>query len=875
MSRTKKTKYYVPETKKETKSNMCMDGVHKQMLEMTDADGAIHVQIERDAAIDNLAMHIYKDPTAGIREYINNEARPCREAIKLGHDASIYVTVKPTERTIIIEGRESMGMTMDVFTDVYTVLGRSGNLDGHESGQFGFGRASYMCLSDVMVLETYSRETGEKFGFVGKSGKVYNPIPKDFLTIKQYGTKVTFTVREKISMHSLVKYIKYISKFLAVPVFIDITDRVELHPDKIENSSNDYENGVTQIGPVDMRNYLLKEMNVKKLEFVEIETEDYHFVGAWCNSYSKRVHGGYLIGIPTDMSIEVSFGVVSTHFDGFLLNVKNERKYMPTSSRDSLTAKSNNMLHDILINDIMDYLSKIKVRTVDDYYKSAHPIAVSYIRRLNSSKKQFDPKTVEFSRLMYTRFKFATHAEESRPIYTTIESLREQLNDSTAVYYSRNADSRNICALKKLEPKGTVIILEGSKKQKDQTAEKLESFGIVSVKDYLKSKNVVTERVYNTNITVHYCGPKSYLISQHMNSLNGRCIRLPVHMHLSEWLPRMRSKLIVNVGFIKDRKLLEDTKSVLLEEFCRTCVETEYVTSEGVMTGNDIISKYDKSDSRIVFWDDRNSKLIPSLTLKKCRDILGVDLVVEYDPPKSPSISTSEMLVVTTMIRNVECDENTFVLKSASDAQISEYVTFEELGIRTTGIWNANPEQAILHMSKIKNIPVRKFYAMTYNSIFRVAGGWGSTNTAQSDELEREIMKLDDASHAMTLTEICQEVINATKNETRDRNHFREISLNILVTAACGWDEQKPYSVIRKSLVPRVFNTVLKKAFTGTIDVQIIKNYTFVIEMDQQPIILDDSCILSLIADKCSAHYGRSTIQFVELTGAGRLVIEI
>ena len=46
----------------------------KTIPDMTDKNGVIQVQLERISTIKKLSKNIYTDPTAGIREYINNEA---------------------------------------------------------------------------------------------------------------------------------------------------------------------------------------------------------------------------------------------------------------------------------------------------------------------------------------------------------------------------------------------------------------------------------------------------------------------------------------------------------------------------------------------------------------------------------------------------------------------------------------------------------------------------------------------------------------------------------------------------------------------------------------------------------------------------------
>ena len=224
-----------------------------------------------------------------------------------------------------------MGMSMQMFCDVYVVLGRSGNLDGTESGQFGFGRSSYLCLSDMMVFETWSRETGEKFGFIGKSGTSYEPIPEQHLSIKQHGTKVTINIRSDIDLYDIVIYIKKISKLLQVPIFLELTNVVKSkHQSYAVNTHNA---GITQIVPTSLAEILGQEIDI------HIDNDDYELVASLDYGIGWREY--YLIGMP--IKVDVVFPMTS--IGSCIINIKNERKYMPTSSRDQLTSDSIHALH--------------------------------------------------------------------------------------------------------------------------------------------------------------------------------------------------------------------------------------------------------------------------------------------------------------------------------------------------------------------------------------------------------------------------------------------------------------------------------------------------------------------------------------------------
>lgn len=489
MSNNNVKEYYTIPVKKEKKSTMNSAGVPERMLKMTDENGVIQIQLERVVAIEKLVRVLYTDPKVGIREYVNNEARPCRDAIKKGHDASVHITVVNNTRNIIIEGRGSMGMTMDVFRDVYTVLGRSGNLDEHESGQFGFGKVSYMCLSDVVIFETYARETDERFGFIGKSGTVYEPIPEQYLSIKEYGTKVTLHVGPDINMYDLVKYIIDVSKFLNVPVFLELPASISMSGTSTrEVDAEIHESGIRQIGPVDMKDFLRNEIggDTSRCQFIKIEDDDYHLVAVNRNMYGDlEIEHTYLIGIPINNVCNFPFN----NFTGYVLNIKNERKYMPMDSRADLAAESAERLCSEIKNGLQRYFSNIQINNLGDYYELDN-IPIKQAHCLGNDWG-FTDNVILFSKLLKTEFEMVctiNGEKKNEKFYTAKMSFKDILEIKKSVYYTYNLNKDKIIMLKKIDPNSIVVLPSGSLVEKRTSLKHLDTFGLQSVTEYLKTQ---------------------------------------------------------------------------------------------------------------------------------------------------------------------------------------------------------------------------------------------------------------------------------------------------------------------------------------------------------------------------------------------------
>ena len=855
-------KYYVPPTVEEKKSGMEMAGVPNVMKEMADSSGMIHVQLERDVTIEKIARDLYKDPKAGIREYVNNEARPCRAAIKRGHEATIYVTIDKTARTITIEGRGSMGMTMQTFKDVYTVLGRSGNFDGDESGQFGFGRASYLCLSDIVVFETRSRETGERFGFLGKGGKVYEPIPDHLLSIREYGTKVTMTVREGINMYDLVEYTKHISKFLEAPVFLELPTPISKYDyGGGENPEDVQESGVTQIGPVSIQDFLMDRLGCEdgKHQFLEIDNDDYRLVGIIGSGW-KKFGLTCLIGIPIEMD---NFPFSS--FNGYVLNIKNERKYMPTASRDSLSAESASRIGLKIKNDLQRYFSTIHVNTINDYLKSDSKIFIKSADRINGWGFRYN--VLEFSSLLRESFIVANANGTARDSegYTKRECLYDILETGKNVYYLRTLNKDKIKTFMKVEPNSAIITPFGSKANKNEHIQLLRRFEIPNLTEYIKSKKIKIVKNPDTEITVHFGGFKKTRENRRIGDLNKDCIKLPASVPLHESLDNMRNDSFRNLVFVKDSKALADAGSVTLEEFCKNAERAKYETSDGVLTGRQILKKY---ESGIVGLVRSESKFPEILTVQKCKKLLDANIVIEQKCAKDSMTPNIARLKLACKVRHPERDvwtgygdkENTNfrIAGSSLDGVIRDELTESKLGIKVGGKWKDDPDKAVERLGQIKSIPVRELYANAYNAASRWDRGWNSTDKNDKKtmkELHEEFLRIDKTAGRKSLIPICRGLINF--GVETDTGYYKTKLNDIIAQTAfdCVVDSCKT-AKSEQSRLARTLNAVMKGVTTGRIGVKIERGDKrhFKISMAVQPIDLREDCLLFRIVNAATYH---------------------
>ena len=908
MSKQTKVKYYTPKTKVEKKVITDTRDVPKKMTAKADKNGIIQVQLHREAAIEKLSTNIYTDPKAGIREYINNEARPCREAIKLGHNASIHITVKGNDRTIIIEGIGSMGMTMDMFTEVYTILGLSGNLDEHESGQFGFGRASYLCLSDTMVLETYSRETGERFGFIGRNGTSYEPLPDSWLTIKQYGTKVTFTVRKKVDMHKLVTYIKDISRFLRVPVTLEMTEtlmEIEIYDYRRDQT---HVKGITTLGPVSFKDYLAGETNQTSdnLEFIEIDNEDYYFVGILRDSGWSPDCVTRLIGMPIGISQQFPFN----GFDKWCLDIRNERKYMPTASRDSLTTEATEKLYDNISKDLVNHFSKVHVDSISDYHDSDCKRLVMIAHTYDDWG--FDYETVSFSKLLTREFEIVYNCgvlddehKHWRRQKTFVILLDMELN----IYYTHNVNKRQATLLSISDPNSLVIKPAYSDKSEyNSCIVLLQSYGIQSMTEYLKQNKLKVVSDKDTEITLHHCGKRRETEILKIVDLNENCIMVPAGKKLHSVIDELRDESFEHMLFFKDRKGLVENNSITLKKFCTKAKNSWYNTSDGKLTGRQILKRY---KSGIVGFGG-SSEFMNTLTLEKCKELSGANITIKYNRIKGSKISNIAKLKLAWKVEYWSTFEYDFNNKHAMEHNMFDVITSQyddtfrdeqmsdKLGITIGGTWKSDIDEAVKHLSVIKNKYVRELYAVSFNSVFEYRSGWKSRSKSDIKlvkTLHTMMVAIDKVSDGASRSKICRDIVNmGTK--------YSEDELMLLKSEMKGFDDtlkqtsKKHARYIRAEVekgigkaalntllnicsdienVSERLNETLRIAMKDTIrgDVTAVVNEkieTVTMTLDNQPIVLDTrSLLFKVITHVGDWHY--KVIDSVSVTPDGKMII--
>ena len=286
-------------------------------------NGVIPVRLEENAVRFRVAR-LYASSASGFRELYANELRACRIAKeKYGASPRIEITVNKNDRTLTIHGVDSLGITEEKFLSTLSVLGETDNQDGSEIGQFGWGIAAFGTLSDSIMYETYARETGEKYAFLGIAGEHFSKLPQP--TLDLLGTRVTVFLREDVNLFNLEDNIRNVCAYADIETFMTVIDASdEAFPSKVPQPQRISDPDITR--------------NLPYGTLVEVDDEDFKLVGVLTPLPANNPRFDIrLLCMPIQADLKFPF-------DSCVLQIKDERKYRPTADRERLTEEATEKL---------------------------------------------------------------------------------------------------------------------------------------------------------------------------------------------------------------------------------------------------------------------------------------------------------------------------------------------------------------------------------------------------------------------------------------------------------------------------------------------------------------------------------------------------
>ena len=388
-------------------------------------------------SVSDALGRLYKNPVAAIQEIVANAVAACKAAREL-HGADAYIRIHACGRNLSIEDRNSMGMSWDVFRNVYARAGSSlkmGRNGASTPGMFGCGSLSYVLVSDIMFLASHSRETGERYEVMACDGRGFQTgLPEPGMD--WYGTRVRLTIREGVNMAAVFNRIAAIAGACGVRIVVDmdhvddscaIGSRIadmevdwETAAEAVAEVSDDAAYGEEEAPPgtnsIDrsggmsgryvfeastfsdkvqrMRDRLARhdaagdtESVCVRAETDDLEVAAFRQCNTDCYGDPAAVCRTYLAGMPIDHAYDArSAAERFTHstFDRWVVMVhaKNERKYMPTPDRERFPDDTFERLVDDVDRLLIGRLRSIQAATLPEYLsdpsnRAIEPIAVN------------------------------------------------------------------------------------------------------------------------------------------------------------------------------------------------------------------------------------------------------------------------------------------------------------------------------------------------------------------------------------------------------------------------------------------------------------------------------------------------------------------
>ena len=757
------------------------------LSDMTGESGLIDSILDIDVVDEILSTSIYDKPEVAIREVFNNGLRQCRTAQKLGATPTINIIFDVKNNRLIFEELDSMGMTVQVSKEVYRHTGRSGNLDGSESGQFGIGKKSFRAIADSMIFETFARETNEKYAFMAKGSK-FEELPEP--NLKQFGTRVSFAIKKGVNLAQLAKYVSKIARFTQVKTYLIISDDLKEKPN---HTSISFEKGITQIGPVEPKEFLAKklETETKFLKWIEIDNEDYYLLLAF--GHSKRDEPNYnnLVGIPislgeteeTEHERLQQNTIPDSGFSGYILNIKNERKYPPVASRDNLKQDSFDRLEKVIRADLEKFYSKIDVRTIAEYNASSQKY---FIENLPSGGFQdvMPQSTINFNKLLGVRvFTFVNKPKEEDEHNYAHSDLNKFFEKNVQILCNYNKTMKRINKVIEHSSNIVVAVPDGNKHDRHSSLWIMEQAGIQSVSDYMKAKNIKVPRNGKLgDVAVRFGGYRINIEQMDLDDLTSNCIRIPkeqlIESSIREFSEYLTSDEFTLFGFFRDQKKFEDTASITLDEFLRNSLKPHFETSEGKLSAKQVL-KYKK----IEVLRKHESKYPEKLTIELCKKETKATLILLDNQTQTKEIQALMLASKINAQSEFGITGNHFdhLIAEQMISVLNIPVKIDKWDTEINVDWKNSPQHAVKYLGEIKNSQVREFYALAYCKIGDIWESKDKDDIKTCQELHTLFLELD--SITKDKTELCKILYNKFENsEEGYQETLKELAKEVIIS---------------------------------------------------------------------------------------------
>ncbi len=442
-----------------------------------------------------------------------------------------------------------------------------------------------------MVLETYSRDTNERYAVMGKNGIGFNVLPEP--DIQDYGTRITLTLREDISLKNIVEAVIRVSRFSGVETHLTLEEDLEYETH--DGESLPTETGRYKVAPVDFKEHLLdivkrEEASYRKLiKTVPVEIHDDDFDLYACFAVMRDsweyVHRSYhssgevyLVGSP--ISAEISLP-----FSSWILNIKDERKYQPTADRERLSDQAITSMYEKVHEKVKEALAFLELQHVDDYINSQHKPIYDKYDELHLHE-YLSARTIEICRFLQISVKTTSDKDT--------KTIAELFEESDNLFYLSSLNSDKIRAIRSRVPDAVVFRLSKSKyNEEDDVISRLtllRNNGVIFGEEFLASNKIrakrepkqLSEVVVHRAATNYYSWERFQCVRRHTSrcgkdAIDNKVIRIEGRK-MRPYL-NMLSQVQTSYEIVMDDKRIK--KGIKLEELVKQLEDKMIDTSDG------------------------------------------------------------------------------------------------------------------------------------------------------------------------------------------------------------------------------------------------------------------------------------------------------
>jgi hypothetical protein len=316
--------------------------------------------------------------------------------------------------------------------------------------------------------------------------------------LEEPGTRITLTLNQDIDIYEVIRTIK------EVALYQDIKVKLTLDDDYGKMSA-----GVIDITQISDLSTIHGE--VEGQETIILDDDDVYFKAVmYKGEYGNYSTSGEKVILLARVPIEVDTGMVP-NFSGYVLNIKNERKYMPLPDRERLSEKSEKALKEKLEQLLKGYFGKLTATTPEELESMPYQIPVLFMRQMGIARF-FTQATKEFISSVVDHT--ITHIKYDSTKHLTDYGAPHNMHQVLA--YRRNAFVVNNKALPPIRAVHDYCIANGlgtpqfiriDKKTGVVTRELISQWKIPYIRDFMKEHKIKSSSSNNKSLgglTFHY-----------------------------------------------------------------------------------------------------------------------------------------------------------------------------------------------------------------------------------------------------------------------------------------------------------------------------------------------------------------------------------